>query len=128
MCRHFIPRCGFNPPTAWRPREYNVAADALANLGFAHISHKRVLADITSLRAAKRLQIHSDGWYLVDLAQGSYGVAFTAWQFDDIAQEPTRNLEGWMCGGFTGAAHSLHAELFALRCALQFVREQRCRW
>lgn len=59
------------------------------------------------------LQVHVDGGFLADGLRGSFGIAITAW--------PERRFVSFVAGCFANAVHSLHAELFALRAAMQLL-------
>ena len=115
-----VPRGYVSDPIQWRPREWNCAADLLANVGLQS-PHELVHMDMSRVREACFLQCHSDGGFIPADGTGSWGFTVCIWQHTEQLGW-TRDLVGYGHGRFEGCKHSLHAELVALDRLLQTLR------
>ena len=115
-----VPRGYVSDPIQWRPREWNCAADLLANVGLQS-PHELVHMDMSRIGPASFLQCHSDGGFIPADGTGSWGFTVCIWQHTEQLGW-TRDLVGYGHGRFEGCKHSLHAELVALDRLLQTLR------
>ena len=115
-----VPRGYVSDPIQWRPREWNCAADLLANVGLQS-PHELVHMDMSRIGSASFLQCHSDGGFIPADGTGSWGFTVCIWQHTEQLGW-TRDLVGYGHGRFEGCKHSLHAELVALDRLLQTLR------
>ena len=115
--RHFDYKGGFLDPIDWRPREYNTAADHVANCVLAHrIDYDTLrMEDLqASIPHCIGLQVFTDGGYVNGL-----GAAAAVFNVVSASNGMFHSSLMGVCGQYMSSAQSaFHAEVTALDLAL----------
>ena len=107
-------------PVDWRPREFNTAADYVAN---CVLHHKRDFNKITEHTAAEilqdaiGLQVYSDGGFNFGIGAAAFVVTCVKWDGERL-QSVMMGSRGIL---IEGARSAFHTEVTALDMAVRFV-------
>ena len=118
----FEYKCTFLDPVDWRPREFNTAADPVANCVFAAAQNISTLGEnelIDNLQGVVGIQVYSDGGYV----EGIGAAAFVILLIRDTGEQLAPILFGARGIMMANAQSAFHAEVAALDAATEILEQ-----
>ena len=110
-------KASIGDPIVWRPRELNMGADHMCNIGFQQ-AEPFLAVNFDRLRETRCVQVHIDGGFLLQSNRGAFGFTVIAWALDKELQWQ-RSCLGVGAGQFPDCSSSFHAELYAFEYVIK---------